>query len=116
MTRKKEGPELLLPVGDMPMLLAAIHNGAGAVYIGVPKFNARGRSKDFSIAELKDMIEMAHLYGVKVHLAFNVLVFQDELEVARELLAELIPLAPDAFIVQDLGLARLIRAMAPKQA
>jgi len=50
---------------------------------------------------------------VKVHLAFNVLIFEDELKLAEELLREIIPLGPDAFIVQDLGLVRLIRAMAP---
>ena len=75
-------PELLLPVGNMEMLLAAIHNGADAVYIGMPKFNARGRTQDFSVEELREMIELAHLYDVKVHLAFNILIFQDELEEA----------------------------------
>jgi putative protease len=108
-------PELLLFVGNMEMLLAAIHNGADAVYIGMPKFNARGRTQDFSIEELREMIELAHLYDVKVHLAFNILIFQDELEEARSLLLEILPLGPDAMIVQDLGLARLIRSMAPDQ-
>jgi putative protease len=108
-------PELLLPVGNMEMLLAAIHNGADAVYIGMPKFNARGRTQDFTIEQLKEMIELAHLYDVKVHLAFNILIFQDELEEARKLLLEVLPLGPDAMIVQDLGLARLIRSMAPDQ-
>jgi putative protease len=95
------------------MAIAAIHGGADAIYVGVPGFNARGRTQDFSIAELKELIDLCHLYGVKVHLAFNVLIFEDELNAAAELLQELIPLGPDAFIVQDLGLVRLIRAMAP---
>jgi putative protease len=104
-------PELLLPVGNMPMALAAIHGGATAIYVGVPGFNARGRTYDFSLAELKELIDLCHLYGVKVNLAFNVLIFEEELALAHELLQQIIPLAPDAFIVQDLGLARMIRSM-----
>ena len=68
--------ELLLPVGNMNMCLAAIHNGADAIYVGMPHFNARGRSADFNLSELKEMIEICHLYGVKVNLAFNVVIFE----------------------------------------
>lgn len=107
--------ELLLPVGNMKMCLAAIHNGADAIYVGVPHFNARGRTTDFSIEELREMIQTCHLYGVRVNLAFNVVIFENELEEARDLLEQIIPLAPDAFIVQDLGLAKLIRQMSPTQ-
>lgn len=107
--------ELLLPVGNYQMCLAAIHNGADAVYMGVPGFNARGRSLDFSFEELKEMIELCHLYGVKVHLAFNVLIFQSELQKAHEHLKKIISLSPDAFIIQDLGLAQMIKAIAPWQ-
>jgi len=106
-------PELLLPVGNLPMAIAAIHGGADAIYVGVPGFNARGRTQDLSITELKELIDHCHLYGVKVHLAFNVLVFENELATAAEILKEIIPLGPDAFIVQDLGLVQLIREMAP---
>lgn len=107
--------ELLLPVGNMQMCLAAIHHGADAVYFGVPFFNARGRTTDFSLAELKEMIDLCHLYGVKTNLAFNVVIFQHEFPKVIELLKEILPMGPDAFIVQDLGLAKLIREMAPEQ-
>jgi U32 family peptidase len=107
--------ELLLPVGNMEMCLAAVHHGADAIYVGVPFFNARGRSTDLSLSELKEMIELCHLYGVKVNLAFNVVIFQDEFPKVIELLKDILPLYPDAFIVQDLGLAKLIREMAPHQ-
>jgi putative protease len=107
--------ELLLPVGSKEMAMAAIHNGADAIFIGVPGFNARGRSHDFEITSLKEIIELCHLYKVKVNLAFNVVIFQDEIEAVVKLLAELLPLKPDAFIVQDLGLVQLIRQMAPNQ-
>lgn len=108
-------PELLLPVGSFEMCLAAIHYGADAIYVGVPGFNARGRAKDHSIDELKEMINQCHLYGVKVYLAFNVLIFEDELEKARDILKEVIPLGVDAFIVQDLGLIQMIKQMNPNQ-
>ncbi len=107
--------ELLLPVGNMEMCMAAVHHGADAIYVGVPFFNARGRSSDLSMDELKEMIDFCHLYGVKVNLAFNVVIFQNEIPKVISLLEEILPLNPDAFIVQDLGLAKIIRTMAPHQ-
>jgi putative protease len=112
---KNQKSELLLPVGNMNMCLAAIHNGADAIYVGMPHFNARGRSTDFSIADLEEMIETCHLYGVKVNLAFNVVIFEEEFKDVIKLLQLVLPLGPDAIIVQDLGLAQLIRAMAKDQ-
>jgi putative protease len=107
--------ELLLPVGNMEMALAAIHNGADAVYMGFPHFNARGRSHDFEIQELRDIIEVCHLYGVRAHLAFNILIFPREIEAVIKGLDAVLPLKPDALIIQDLGLAKLVRQMAPDQ-
>jgi putative protease len=113
MSRKR--PEILAPVADWEMCQAAVHNGADAVYIGAPRFNARGRTHDFSPEELKQFIDYCHLYGVKVFLACNVLVFERELEEIEALLRDILPLGPDAIIVQDLGLVRLIRRLAPRQ-
>lgn len=107
--------ELLLPVGNKEMALAAIHNGADAIFLGVPGFNARGRSQDFELEELKDIIDTCHLYGVKVNLAFNIVIFESELAKAADVIRSIVPLKPDAFIVQDLGLVRLIRSIAPNQ-
>lgn len=107
--------ELLLPVGSMEMCLAAIHGGADAIYVGMPNFNARGRSSNFSVEELKDMIEICHLYGVKVHIAFNILIFEDEIKFAIEMLDEVISLGPDALIIQDLGLAKIVSDIYPEQ-
>jgi putative protease len=112
---KNQKSELLLPVGNMNMCLAAIHNGADAIYVGMPHFNARGRTTDFSVDELEEMIDLCHLYGVKVNLAFNVVLFEEEFPEVIELLKVVLPLCPDAIIVQDVGLARLIRVMAPSQ-
>lgn len=97
------------------MALAAIHSGADAIYVGFPGFNARGRTHDNTVAELRELIELCHLYGVKVNLAFNVLIFEREFEDVIPALEAVLPLRPDAFIVQDLGLAALIRRMAPGQ-
>lgn len=108
-------PELLLPVGDRAMALAAIHNGADAVYVGFPRFNARGRTADLPLEELGDLIRTCHLYGVKVNVAFNVLIFEREFPEIVPALEGVLALKPDAFIVQDLGLAALIRRMAPEQ-
>lgn len=108
-----KAPEILAPVGSWEMLRAAIHNGADAVYIGMPGFNARGRTATLPLDELKAMIDYAHLYGVKVFLAFNILIFQRELREVVELLHAVLPLNPDASIVQDIGLVRLLRHIAP---
>jgi len=107
--------ELLLHVGDMDMCLAAIHYGADAFYVGAPGFNARGRTKDHGLTELKEMIDLCHLYGVKVHLAFNILIFEDEMQKIKDYIKSILSLGPDALIVQDLGLAWLIKSMAPTQ-
>jgi putative protease len=108
-------PELLAPVGDMEMALAAIHGGADAIYLGVPGFNARGRTQDFSLEELAELRRLCALFGVKFYLALNILIFEAELVELTARLPEWLALRPDAFIVQDLGLARLIRAHAPAQ-
>lgn len=108
-------PEILAPVGTWEMCLAAVHNGADAVYLGMPGFNARGRAKTFSVEEVKQIIDYCHLYGVRALLAFNILVFEKELEDAAEILKEILPLRPDALIVQDIGMVRLIKELAPDQ-
>ncbi len=108
-------PELLLPVGTRDMLESAINNGADAVYYGVPHWNARGRTEDFSFEDVEEMIRYARLRGVKTYLAMNILIFEREIQDLPEFLERLIALKPDAFIIQDIGLARLIKAISPKQ-
>lgn len=107
--------ELLLPVGQKEMAEAAIQNGADAIYVGFPGFNARGRSYDFELEELKHIIERCHLNGVKVNLAFNIVIFENELPLVVEALEKVLPLKPDALIVQDLGLVRIVKEMCPEQ-
>jgi U32 family peptidase len=107
--------ELLLPVGQKEMAEAAIQNGADAVYVGFPGFNARGRSYDFEIEELRHIIELCHLNGVKVNLAFNIVIFENEIESVIDAIKKVLPLRPDALIVQDLGLVRILKSMCPDQ-
>ncbi len=108
-------PEILAPVADMSMCRAAVHSGADAIYVGMPGFNARGRAPSLAFEELREVIEYAHLYGLKVFVAFNVLIFERELTEILPALTAVLDLAPDAFIVQDLGLVRLIKQIAPLQ-
>lgn len=108
-------PELLLPVGNREMLIAAINNGANAVYYGVPHFNARGRTEDLTFDDVSEMIKYARIRGVRTYLAMNVLIFEKELEQLPKFLEQIISLSPDAFIIQDLGLAKMVRAICPTQ-
>jgi putative protease len=87
-------PEILAPVANWEMIYAAVHNGADAVYMGMPYFNARGRTTDYSAEEMKSMIDFCHLYGVKVFLACNVLIFEKELSQIEEIFREILPLGP----------------------
>lgn len=112
-TIKREEIELLAPAGNWECLKAAVANGANAVYFGVEKFNARARAENFHMAELPEIMSFLHMYGVKGFLTFNILVFENELDEARELIEACIVAGVDAVIVQDLGLVKLIREISP---
>ena len=106
-------PELLAPAGDWAALKAAVASGADAVYFGVEAFNARQRAENFRIAELPQLMHWLHERQVRGFLAFNVLVFSDELERAAGLLMAADRAGVDAVIVQDVGLCRLARSLVP---
>ena len=109
-------PEVLAPAGDMDCVRAAVENGADAVYFGIRKWNARARAANFALEELPDLFSFLRLRGVKGYVTFNTLVFTNELEDAQRTLETIIAAGPDAFILQDLGVARLIREKAPRVA
>ena len=111
--RPKSRPELLAPAGDWEAMRAAVANGADAVYFGLSNFNARHRAANFSLEELPQVIEYLHRHNVRGYVAFNTLVFSDELAEAGRCLAAIVDARADAVIVQDLGLVRLIRRLAP---
>ncbi|UJF33158.1 DUF3656 domain-containing U32 family peptidase [Paenibacillus hexagrammi] len=112
-TIRREDIELLAPAGDWDCLRAAVANGADAVFFGVEKFNARARAHNFTMDELPDIMSFLHLYGVKGFLTFNILVFEEELTDAKELIEACVDAGVDAVIVQDLGLVKMIREISP---
>lgn len=103
-----ENVELLSPVGEWDSLVAAVQNGANAVYFGANEFNARMNSKNFDREELKKAIEYAKLRNVKTNLTLNILIKNNEFEKAMDLVEYAYKCGIDAIIVQDLGLAREI--------
>ncbi|WP_198402147.1 U32 family peptidase [Paenibacillus crassostreae] len=105
--------ELLAPAGDWDCMRAAVANGADAIFFGVEKFNARARANNFRMAELPEIMAFLHSYGVKGFLTFNILVFENEMEDAKELIDACVDAGVDAVIVQDLGLVKMIREISP---
>jgi putative protease len=106
-------PELLAPAGNMESLIAAVENGADAVYLGVKDFSARAYAGNFTIEEFSEALDFAHLRGVKVYVTMNTLIKDSEMEEALELMYTLDELGTDAIIVQDMGLLELAREKVP---
>lgn len=107
-------PELLAPAGSWEALVAAVQNGADAVYLGGKMFNARQSASNFDNDELARAVEYAHVRGVKIYVTVNILLGNHELEEALRFLHFLHNAGVDAAILQDLGLARLAREVIPE--
>ena len=105
--------ELLSPVGNKEMLYQAIHNGADAVYLAGVNYGARKFANNFTNEELVDAIKYAHLYGVKVYVTVNTLIYENEVEGVLEYLEFLHKNGVDAVIMQDMGLIKLTRTVLP---
>lgn len=101
------------PAGSFESIQAAVRSGADAVYFGASRFNARRNAKNLSDDELSEALKYCRLRGVKTYLTVNTLVTDRELLAARDLILRLSALGADALIVQDLGMARMIRSLAP---
>ena len=106
-------PELLAPAGDWECAKAAVENGADAIYFGLDKFNARMRAHNFTEADLPKLMEFLHRRGVRGYVTVNTLIFENELTEAEQYLRAIIAAGVDAVIVQDVGIARLIRQLSP---
>ncbi|MDY3561236.1 U32 family peptidase [Gemmata sp. JC673] len=106
-------PELLAPAGDWDAMRAAVANGADAVYFGLSNFNARARAANFAPDELSDVMRFLHGRNVRGFVTLNTLIFSDELEAVAEFVKRIAGAGVDAVIVQDLGLVRLIKRLAP---
>lgn len=94
--------ELLAPAKDYDTAVDAIDCGADAVYIGAGKFGAR-HSATNSVEDIARVVEYAHRYGVKVYATLNTLLYDNELDVAKEQAEQLIKAGVDALIVQDMA-------------
>ena len=101
--------ELLSPAGDLDTLKCAINNGADAIYIGGKKFGARAFATNFTNEEIKEAVYLCHLYGVKLYVTLNTVVFENEIEYFLENVKFLYECGVDALIVQDLGMIKLIK-------
>ena len=105
--------KLLSPAGNLQALKVAVYNGADEIYLGVNDFNARNNIDGFTTQSIKEGVDFAHLYGVKVLLAINVLFTDQEMQNAVDVAVECANAGVDAFIVQDLGFAKLLREYYP---
>ena len=105
--------ELLAPAGTMDSLIAAVQNGADAVYLGGYTFGARNFAGNFSNDELVEAINLCHIYGVKVYVTVNTLIYDNEVEMFINYIDFLYKNNVDAVIMQDLGMIDLVRKTYP---
>ncbi len=106
--------EILAPVGSKEMLISAVRCGADAVYLGAKEFSARRNAENFGLDELKKAIEYCHIRGVKVYLTLNILIKETELEDAFKIARDAYNLGIDGIIIEDLGLAKVLRERIPQ--
>lgn len=105
--------ELLSPAGGWEAMVAAVQNGADAVYMGFGGLNARRSARNFTDKEFREAVAYCHLRGVKVYLTLNTLVTDRELPAAAEALKKASDMGVDAILIQDWGIWRLAREIAP---
>ena len=107
--------ELLAPAGNWDCARAAVENGANAIYFGLDcGFNARARAANFDREDLPDLMEFLHRRGVRGYVTLNTLVFTSELAELEDVIRGVARAGVDAVLTQDLGAARLIRAICPE--
>lgn len=100
--------ELLAPAKNLECGIAAIDHGADAVYIGAPRFGARAAVGN-SIGDIQTLCQYAHLYGAKVHVTVNTIIYNEELEDTLRMVEELQRVGVDAILLQDMGVLRALR-------
>ena len=101
--------ELLAPAGNLESLKAAVKSGANAVYLGLDEYNARGNIENFNRENLADAVRFAHLFGCKVYMTLNILIKDAEIEKVVENVRFALSCKVDAFIIQDVGVATLLK-------
>ena len=101
-------PELLVPAGDFDCVRAGVQNGADCIYFGANMFSARANAKNFSLEELKQVIDYCKIRNVKTNLTLNTLITDAEFDDAVLLAKKAYEFGIDAIIVQDLGLGKYL--------
>lgn len=102
--------EVLSPAGNMESFKAALASGADAIYLGLNKFNARMKADNFTTENIRDTIKLAHSTGAKVYITINTLLKDDDFDELINLVNILVQAKADAFIVQDLGVAYVLKS------
>ncbi|WP_461207445.1 U32 family peptidase [Clostridium sp. DL1XJH146] len=105
--------ELLAPAGSIASLVAAVQNGADAVYLGGQEFSARAYASNFDNETMAKVVDYCHLYSVKVYVTVNTLIKDDEIERAIKYIDYLYKTGVDALIIQDIGLAKKVTNLFP---
>ena len=106
-------PELLAPAGSPESFRAAIAAGADAVYLSGKRFGARKYAANFSDAEIREAVRLAHAHGIRVYVTLNTLIHDRELKGVADYLIRLYAAGVDAVLVQDIGVASLAREIVP---
>lgn len=105
--------ELLIPAGNFECLKVAINAGADAVYLGGKRFGARAFAGNFTDDELVSAIKLCHLYGVKIYVTVNTLVYESELNDVINYIKFLHQNGVDAVIIQDIGVIKIVHELMP---
>lgn len=106
-------PELLVPASSFEVLKTAVRYGADAVYIGGEVFGLRAKAKNFSLEEMKEGVEFAHRYNVKVYVTANILAHNSDIEPVKAYLNDLKKVKPDALIIADPAIFTIAKEMLP---
>lgn len=106
-------PELLVPASSLEVLKTAVRYGADAVYIGGEVFGLRAKAKNFSLEEMKEGVEFAHKYNVKVYVTANILAHNSDIEPVKAYFNDLKKVKPDALIIADPAIFTIAKEMLP---
>lgn len=107
-------PELLAPAGNIEAFYAALEAGADAIYLGLRRFNARERASNFTVSQLRSIVEEAGAKNIKIYVTLNTLIKNSELTELFDVLLTLEKLQVDAVIIQDLGVYHLVKNYFPR--
>lgn len=106
--------EILSPCGSFESVIAAVRSGADAVYIGAKELSARAGAENFDKNEIKETVKYCHIRGVLVYVTINTVVFDSELEKAKDIITCCAEAGVDALIVQNMGVVSLAKKIAPE--